>query len=208
VITTTGRAIVQVSVHVTAPCFPEGNGYMNVRLVAVNPGQDVESAYLDLTNGTNADGLWTGTMSFSRTTNVGLWSADVVISQTTYAPVYSTSEVRNVRQDSFWVRRDTHASATVAPRPASAGQVLQVRGHVARLTVGLKYVAWRHHDVKVYFRRAGHHARHLVTTVRTNNRGRFTARVPATHTGRWYVLVPGSTANAPRWTAGLRVRVM
>jgi hypothetical protein len=73
-----------------------------------------------------------------------------------------------------------------------------VAGHVTRLSLALTYV---------YFRRANHHRRALVTRATTETGGRFVTHVTARRTGGWFVFVPGTTENTSRWSQGIHVSV-
>jgi hypothetical protein len=201
VLTTTGRAAVLVSVRVQQACVTSPfDGIYGVNLTAQNPGQDVASTYLSHTSGTQADGTWSGTLSFDKTNNVGTWSVDVSAQS-------STGQTTNVAVDTFRLRRNTLLHSRVGPATVQRGGSVRVSGRLQRLTVGLHYVSWRHKEVRIYFQRAGRTARTLVGTAQTGRGGRFHTSVTALHTGRWYAYFTGSTTNTSKFSAGHRVVV-
>lgn len=211
VITTTGRALVQVDVRVVQPCLqpgPYGYGYASLDVTAVNPGEDSTSAYMQRVSGDDRDGVWTGQLSFSRTSNVGRWYVNVTVTTSTGYYPYTVTQTRNVRVESFLVRRDTKVTELASPRPVQRGGDLRLTGHVARLSVGLKWLDWRQKTVRIYFRPAGSDTRRLVTKTSTNRDGRYRAVVTAHRTGRWFAKVAGTSEYTVKWSAGVRVRAV
>ena len=211
VLTTTGRAVVRVEVRVTQPCYapdPFTYSYTNVVITAVNPGKDIVSPYMQRVSGTDRDGVWAGDLALTRTNNVGRWYVDATVtSHTGYYPGTDT-QTRNVRVTSFLLRRDTKVSELATPRPVQRGGALRLTGHVARLSVGLKWLDWPQKTVKIYFQRAGSDRRHLVTKTATNRHGRYRAVVTANRTGRWFAQVAGTSEYTVKWSPGVRVRAV
>jgi hypothetical protein len=211
VITTTGRAVVQVDVRVVQPCLqpnPSGYGYTGLDVTAVNPGKDSTSAYMQRVSGDDRDGVWTGQLSFSRTSNVGRWYVNVTVTSNPGYYPYTPTQTRNVRVRSFLLRRDTKVTELAAPRPVRRGGALRLTGHVAQLSVGLKWLDWRQKTVKIYFRPAGSDTLRLVTKTSTNRTGRYHAVVAAQRTGRWFAKVAGTSEYTVKWTTGVRVRAV
>jgi hypothetical protein len=200
VITTTGRAALEVSVSGYDNCSSTAAppGIHAVSITAVNAGRDSVSTDLQLVSGTSRAGVWRGVLSFTTANALGTWTISV-------RGTDADQQVNSAGERTFTLKRATRLRADAGPEPVTRGGHVTVAGKLRRLNEDLEYRPMRDRVVRVYFQREGSATKRLMGRTQTDRRGTFHATFEARRSGTWLVFFPGTPHYASRWSTGDRV---